>query len=80
MKFGTLGLVCFSGVRAVRMNCCVWFGFGGATVQVACSGQEVSCYTTVGGDVLLKDKLPPWLKTSYSLSITRRGLSVKPKF
>ena len=26
---------CFSGVRVVRMNCCLRFGFGGLTVLVA---------------------------------------------
>jgi hypothetical protein len=33
------------------MNCCVWFGFGGASVLVDCRGHPVSCYTTVGGGV-----------------------------
>ena len=49
---------------------------------LAIRGDPVSFYTTVGGngDVLLKDKLPPWLKTSYSLSITKTGLSFKLKF
>jgi hypothetical protein len=36
--------------RSVRL------GFCGSTVLVGRCGQEVSCYTTVGGDVLLKDK------------------------
>jgi hypothetical protein len=31
------------------------FGFGGSTVLVACRGDQVSFYTTVGGVVLLKD-------------------------
>ncbi len=31
------------------------FGFCVATVLVASSGDQVSCYTTEGGDVLLKD-------------------------
>ena len=56
------------------------FGFCGSSVLQGSSVDQVSFNTTEGGDVLLKDKLPPWLKTSYSLSITRRGLSVKPKF
>ena len=66
----------------MRTNRYVRFGFGGSTVLSACHGHPVSFYTTVGGngDVLLKDKPPPWLKTSYSLRITRRGLSLKPKF
>ena len=29
-------------------NCIVRFDFSGSTVLVACRGQEVSCYTTVG--------------------------------
>ena len=41
----------------MRKNRSVRFGFGVATVLLACSGYQVSCYTTVGGDVLLKDKL-----------------------
>ena len=63
------------------MNRSVRFGFGGSTVLVGSSGDQVSFYTTVGGVVLLKDKLPPWLKTSYSLSITKEAspLSLKPK-
>jgi len=39
----------------MRKNRSVRFGFGVATVLLACSGYQVSCYTTVGGDVLLKD-------------------------
>ena len=39
----------------VRTNCGGRFGFGGATVLVACRGDQVSFYTTVGGVVLLKD-------------------------
>jgi hypothetical protein len=31
------------------MNCGGRFGFGGASVLVASSGDQVSCYTTVGG-------------------------------
>ena len=61
----------------MRKNRSVRFGFGGSTVLVGSSGQEVSCYTTVGV-VLLKYKLPPWLKTSYSLSITKRARSLSP--
>jgi hypothetical protein len=46
---------CFSlpGVRVVRMNCCLWFGFGGATVLVGWRGDQVSCYTTVGDICLI---------------------------
>jgi hypothetical protein len=41
---------------------------------------QVSFNTTVGGNgvVLLKDKLKPWLKTSYSLSITKEARSLSP--
>jgi len=43
----------------MRMNRSVRFGFGGSTVLVASSGDQVSFNTTVGGNgvVLLKDKL-----------------------
>ena len=34
----------------LRTNRCVRFGFCGSSVLVGSSGQEVSCYTTVGGD------------------------------
>ena len=34
----------------MRTNRSVRFGFGGSTVLVASSGDQVSCYTTVGGD------------------------------
>ena len=63
----------------MHTNRSVRFGFGGSTVLVAFLGDQVSFYTTVGGGVvLLKDKLPPWLKTSYSLSITKRARSLSP--
>ena len=39
------------------MNCCVRSDFGGLTVLQGSSGDQVSFNTTVGGDVLLKDKL-----------------------
>ena len=39
----------------MRTNYRVRFGFCGSTVLVAYRGQDVSFYTTVGGDVLLKD-------------------------
>jgi hypothetical protein len=41
----------------MRTNYRVRFGFCGSTVLVAYRGQDVSFYTTVGGDVLLTDKL-----------------------
>jgi hypothetical protein len=48
--------VCLLGVGAVRMNCCLRFGFGGVSVLVGkLLGYQVSCYTTVGVLVLLKD-------------------------
>ena len=55
----TLDLVCFSGVRVVRIKSGGRFGFSGATVLVVRSGDQVSFYTTVlgDGDVLLKDNL-----------------------
>jgi hypothetical protein len=47
----TLGLVCFSVVRAVRMNCRCCFDFYVLTVLQGSSGDQVSFYTTeVGGD------------------------------
>ena len=54
------------------------FGFSGATVLVVRSGDQVSFNTTEGGDVLLKDKLPPWLKICNSLSITERACPLSP--
>ena len=44
---------CLQGVRVVRMNCCLWFGFGGATVLVGWRGDQVSFYMTVGVDELV---------------------------
>jgi hypothetical protein len=43
--------------QTMRKNRYVRFAFGWATVLVACLGLQVSFNTTVGGDVLLKDKL-----------------------
>ena len=64
----------------MRKNRSVRFGFGGLTVLLARRGHQVSCYTTEGGsgngDVLLKDKLPPWLKIYNSLSITKEKNSL----
>jgi len=40
----------------LRINRSVIFGFGGSTVLTGSSGDQVSCYTTAGGVVLLKDK------------------------
>ena len=34
----------------MHRNYCVRSGFGGLTVLVASRGDQVSCYTTVGGD------------------------------
>ena len=43
------------------------------------SGHQVSFNTTVRvGDVLLKDKLPSWLKISYSLSIAKEAGELSP--
>jgi hypothetical protein len=44
-----------------------WFGFGGSTVLVVSSGHQVSFYTTVGGDVLLKDIIQ--LTGMYSMPV-----------
>ena len=46
-------------LRVVRIKRCGGSGFGGSTVLVGSSGDQVSFYTTVGGNgvVLLKDKL-----------------------
>jgi hypothetical protein len=52
-----LGLRLLVVVWAVRRNCRVRFGFCVGAVLSACRGDQVSCYTTVGGKgvVLLKD-------------------------
>ena len=39
---------CPSKGQTMRKNRSVRFGFGEATVLVACRGDQVSCYTTVG--------------------------------
>ncbi len=44
-------------MAVVRIKRCGGSGFGGGAVLVACRGDQVSFYTTVGGGVLLKDKL-----------------------
>ena len=52
-------------LRVVRIKRCGGSGFGGSTVLVGSSGDQVSFYTTVGGNgvVLLKDKLDWRTKT-----------------
>ena len=50
----TLGLVCFSGVLVVRIKSGGRFCFGGLTVLLGSSGDQVSFYTTVGGRVKFK--------------------------
>ena len=51
------GLEGFHSFLALRINRRARLGFGGASVLLACRGDQVSFNTTVGGDVLLKDKL-----------------------
>ena len=48
---------------------------------VAYRGDQVSFYTTVGvGDVFLKDKPPPWLKTSYGKKYGAVMAELRTKF
>ena len=46
----------------MRINRCVRFGFGGGTVLVACRGDQVSFYTTVGAWCPLKGQTPAMAK------------------
>ena len=48
-KVCDLGLLLLVVVWVVRKNHIGGSGFGGATVLVASRGDQVSCYTTVGG-------------------------------
>jgi len=55
------------------MNRSVRFGFGGATVLLGSHGGQVSCYTTVGGVVLLKDNFEePNPSSSFLVGGTER--------
>ena len=51
----------------MRKNRYVRFGFGGATVLLACLGHKVSFNTTGGGAVLLKDIIQ--LTGMYSIPV-----------
>ena len=56
-------------LRVVRIKRCGGSGFGGSTVLVGSSGDQVSFYTTVGGNgvVLLKDNHISLNKVSHDL-------------
>jgi hypothetical protein len=60
----------------MRTNRSVRFDFSGLTVLQGSRGDPVSFNTTGDDVVLLKDKLPPWLKIYNSLSITKEKNSL----